>query len=212
MNNILKKLIYLVLILIVTTVVVEFIYRINYIRNIKKNEQIYKSVGYTSGLVSGFVEALFDENGKTPNKIEKLLYKNSIENGTPEQLALLPTTSTVINPESELFWPNHDIYFWWFAEEGAIRHESITHINNKGLISEKDYSLEKKLGIYRIVVIGDELTAATTASKSWPEFLGESGLTKENKKIEVLNFAWPDAGYIEFKKYGLSMPKNINLI
>ena len=42
MNNILKKLIYLVLILIVTTVVVEFTYRINYIRNIKKMNKFTK--------------------------------------------------------------------------------------------------------------------------------------------------------------------------
>jgi hypothetical protein len=173
-------------------------------QKIVEQTDVYKSVGYTSGLVSGFVEALFDENGKTPIELERLIYKNSIENGTPEQLAMLPIASRGKNIESELFTPNNDIYFWWFAKNGKIKHESITHVNNKGLISERNYEIKKRPDTYRVVVLGDELTAATTANKSWPEYLNEANLIKNDKakktKVEVLNFAWPDAGYIEFKK------------
>jgi len=104
-----------------------------------------------------------------------------------------------------LFKENREIGFYWFGRNGRIRHSNVFRLNNFGLISQKTYELMRTPGEYRIVVLGDEMTAATTADVSWPDYLQDllssnSVLLKQlgKTRFSVLNFGWPDAGFAHF--------------
>jgi hypothetical protein len=96
-----------------------------------------------------------------------------------------------------LMKPDHDVTFWWFDGAGNILHEATFHLNNVGLISQNDYSPNPKPGEFRIVVLGDEMTAATTAALQWPDLL-EQDLNRDRVvraqlgTVRVFNFGHPD--------------------
>ena len=105
--------------------------------------------------------------------------------------------------ERGLFKENKDIYFWWFSPDGTILHENRTHLNNIGLISNTDsVEGEKRSGEFRIAVLGDEMTGATTSNISWPDVL-ENHLNKgdENARVfRVYNFGHLDSGIHEWRE------------
>jgi hypothetical protein len=109
---------------------------------------------------------------------------------------------TATDSKIGLFKENREIRFYWFVRNGRIRHSNVFRLNNFGLISQKTYELARRPGEYRIVVLGDELTAATTADVSWPDWLqdrlcSDGSLLKQlgKTRFSVLNFGWPDAGF-----------------
>ncbi|HEY3198812.1 MAG TPA: hypothetical protein VGJ57_12450 [Nitrospirales bacterium] len=94
--------------------------------------------------------------------------------------------------------PNQDVTFWWFDGAGNILHEATFHLNNVGLISRHDYSLDRNAGEFRIVVLGDEMTAATTSAVQWPDLLedelnSDPAVRAQLPAFRVLNFGHPDA-------------------
>jgi hypothetical protein len=106
-----------------------------------------------------------------------------------------------------LFKENRDIGFYWFGRQGTILHATTFHLNNIGLMSRHDYVRERDPWEYRIVVLGDEMTAATTAEASWPDWLQEELNTKSTllqrigrERFSVLNFGWPDAGFSHYAR------------
>ena len=105
--------------------------------------------------------------------------------------------------EKGLFKENFDLKFWWFSPTGEIIHENAVHLNNLGLISKRDSTVKNtNKGYYRIAVLGDEMTGATTSNVSWPdslnEFLNEN--RPDQRYFEVLNFGHLDTGIHEWKK------------
>ena len=99
--------------------------------------------------------------------------------------------------ELGLMKPDQDVTFWWFDGEGRILHEATFHLNNVGLISQKDYDPNPKTGEFRIVVLGDELTAATTSAAHWPDLLedelnGDPVVRANLGTVRVFNFGHPD--------------------
>ncbi len=109
---------------------------------------------------------------------------------------------TATNSKVGLFKENREIGFYWFGRNGRIRHSNVFRLNNFGLISQKTYEFVRRPGEYRIVALGGEMTAATTADVSWPDYLqdllcSDSSLLKQLGKtgFSVLNFGWPDAGF-----------------
>ncbi len=101
-----------------------------------------------------------------------------------------------------LFKEDREIRFYWFVRNGQIRNANVFRLNNLGLISQKRYDLARLPDEYRIVVLGDEMTAATTAEVSWPDWLqdllcADAALLERlgKTRFSVLNFGWPDAGF-----------------
>ena len=101
-----------------------------------------------------------------------------------------------------LFKEDREIRFYWFVRNGQIRHANVFRLNNLGLISQKSYDLARLPDEYRIVVLGDEMTAATTSEVSWPDWLqdllcADAALLERvgKTRFSVLNFGWPDAGF-----------------
>ncbi len=101
-----------------------------------------------------------------------------------------------------LFGENQDTQFWWFDSSGKIVHENTTHCNNVGLVSSRDYSAARGPDEFRIAVLGDEMTAATTANASWPDstehFLNQN--STNNRTYRVFNFGHLDAGLVEYRR------------
>jgi hypothetical protein len=109
---------------------------------------------------------------------------------------------TATDSKVGLFKENREIGFYWFIRHGRVRHSNVFRLNNYGLISQKTYELARSPGEYRIVVLGDEMTAATTAEVSWPDWLQDllcsnAALLKQlgKTRFSVINFGWPDAGF-----------------
>jgi hypothetical protein len=103
-----------------------------------------------------------------------------------------------------LFRPNRDIYFWIFDSHGRPIHQAKFHLNNYGLESIYDDKVEKQSDEFRIVVLGQEQTAATTASVSWPDYLQQ--LIDKTKfhiagknRVTVINFGHLDTGYPQYE-------------
>ena len=98
-----------------------------------------------------------------------------------------------------LFKENTDIFFFWMDEQGNILVEAKSHLNNYGLHDNCDYSLEKQPGEFRIIVLGDELTAATTSSRSWPgilqEVLNSRNGGRNTRTVSVINLGHLDTGF-----------------
>src|SRR5437867_23225 len=111
------------------------------------------------------------------------------------QLRGITKTSSTVG----LFKENTDIFFFWIDEHGNILLEAKSHLNNYGLHDNRDYSLEKRHGEFRIIVLGDELAAATTASRSWPGLLQEVLNSRNRGRIarsfSVINFGHLDTGF-----------------
>lgn len=109
---------------------------------------------------------------------------------------------TATDSKVGLFKENREIGFYWFVRNGRIRHSNVFRLNNYGLISQKPYDLARRPGEYRIVVLGDEMTAATTTEISWPDCLqdllcSDAALLNQlgKTRFSVINFGWPDAGF-----------------
>jgi hypothetical protein len=103
------------------------------------------------------------------------------------------------NHPDGLFRADADMSFYWFRQGGEILHEADFHLNNVGLMSHIDYDLTPRPDEFHIVVLGDEMTAASTGSKSWPDFLQEAmnadaELARKLGPVRVFNFGHPDAG------------------
>ncbi len=120
-----------------------------------------------------------------------------VDNPIDEARGIEPADSKV-----GLFKENRDISFYWFGRNGRVTHANTFRLNNIGLFSHKDYRLERQPGEYRIVVLGDEMTAATTVEVSWPDRLQDllcanAALLRHLRRtqVSVLNFGWPDAGF-----------------
>jgi hypothetical protein len=100
--------------------------------------------------------------------------------------------------------PNTKFAFRLYGISAEKIYEANLSLNNLGLISSRNYKLQKESNEFRILVLGGEQSASTVANISWPDAL-EDKLNKDSnsKKFKVLNFAWPDAGpehYIEYWK------------
>ncbi|MGH6661120.1 MAG: hypothetical protein ACREB6_06250 [Rhodospirillales bacterium] len=104
--------------------------------------------------------------------------------------------------QTGLFKENRDVYFWWFGRDGAVVHENKTHFNNVGLVSRNDHSPTRSADEFRIAVLGDEMTGATTADVSWPDFLEEflNAAPAANRKYRVFNFGHLDTGVHEWRR------------
>ena len=112
-----------------------------------------------------------------------------------------------------LFKENRDIYFWWFSSDGNVIHENVMHTNNVGLISRNDYSVRRQNDEFRIAVLGDEMTGATTARVSWPDFL-ETFLNHEsgaNLNFRVYNFGHLDTGVHEWRHIWEARARNLDV-
>lgn len=196
-----------------TVLILELAFRYDRIDRIVEAQSMYLSAGYTGGLVFSFADLLFDDQGRTPPAIEALLKPHSIENGSAAQLKMYPNPTPSPGAHG-LFLTNRDGYFWWFGRNGEVRQESKFHLNNLGLISQRDFNVERTHPTFRIVVLGDELTAATTANKSWPDHLEDILSTDPDLRklgpIEVVNFGWPDAGFDVFSRVWLGKARDLN--
>ncbi len=164
--------------------------------DIVASQQMHLMAGYSGFMQGGIIDLVAEGRNPAPSPVEALLAKGSMPYEEAKKVDLgLKTPSP-----TGLFKPNDSISFWWFKANGAIRHENTYHLNNHGLISVYDYSIERMKRSFRIAILGDELTAATTADKSWPDHLQEM-LNQDGKTasqlgpVEVINFGWPDAGF-----------------
>jgi len=93
--------------------------------------------------------------------------------------------------------PDQDVSFWWFDGKGNVLHEAVFHTNNVGLMSKNNYDPDLMRGEFRIVVLGDEMTAASTASVQWPDLLenemnGDPSVRARLGTVRVFNFGHPD--------------------
>ena len=132
----------------------------------------------------------------TPKRqLEKIIFSGGGYHHETNQLRGITKPSSSIG----LFKENTDIFFFWIDEQGNILVEAKSHLNNYGLHANNDYSLEKKPGEFRIIVLGDELTAATTASRSWPgilqEVLNSRSGGRSARSVSVINFGHLDTGF-----------------
>jgi len=101
-----------------------------------------------------------------------------------------------------LFKQNRTIDYWVYNAAGDLIHHSTSHMNNVGLLSPRDYLLDREPGEFRICVIGDEQTTSTLDEISWPDlledYLNEDFAFLEGmnaSKCKVFNFGWPDSGF-----------------
>ncbi|HEY3198790.1 MAG TPA: hypothetical protein VGJ57_12340 [Nitrospirales bacterium] len=201
-----------VMVVLAATLIAELAFRYVRIAQIVEAQSMYRSVGYTGGLVFSFADLLFDDQGRTPPHIEALRAPHSIESGSAEQLQAYP--NSIPSPGAHgLFLTNRDGFFWWFERNGAIKQESRFHLNNLGLISVNDFKVKRAHPTFRIVVLGDELTAATTANKSWPDHLQDI-LNRDPElhkigPIEVINFGWPDADFDTFSRVWIDKARGL---
>jgi len=93
--------------------------------------------------------------------------------------------------------PDQDVSFWWFDGMGNVLHEATFHTNNVGLMSKNAYNPDPKPGEFRIVVLGDEMTAASTAAIQWPDLLesemnSDPAVRAQLGTVRVFNFGHPD--------------------
>lgn len=100
--------------------------------------------------------------------------------------------------------PNSKIFFRFYGPEKKMLLSADIQLNNIGLMSFRDYKINRDNREFRIVILGGEQSASSISSVSWPDYLEEL-LNKHRKYADpiykVLNFAWPDAGpekYIEY--------------
>lgn len=114
------------------------------------------------------------------------------------------------------FFRSNDPHTGWYLKpnvEGIYRKscfESLVKINSQGF-RDVEHSLAKPEGVYRVVVLGDSMTAALqvnveeTFSKVLERFLNEAEL---GKRFEVLNLGMysfgTDQEYLSLKYYGLA--------
>jgi hypothetical protein len=106
-----------------------------------------------------------------------------------------------------LFKQNRNIDYWLYNAAGDLIHHSTSRMNNVGLLSPRDYRLDREAGEFRICVIGDEQTASTLDEISWPDLLEDylnedyAFLERMNAlKCKVFNFGWPDSGFPVWEK------------
>lgn len=114
-------------------------------------------------------------------------------------------------PSSELglFAENVSEHFWYLDHNGKILHEANYRTNNLGLHSRKKYVLKKDKDEYRVLVLGAEQSAATTASFSWPDYLQDeaskspamkASLRRLGKKsLSVINFGQLDTSFQHYE-------------
>ena len=106
------------------------------------------------------------------------------------------------NSEIGIFKENRDITLAYLGFRGEVAKRVDFHLNNVGLISSRDIEIERTGPEFRIVVLGNEQTAPTTATRPWPEIMHDL-LNKDHefirkiggRKINVINYGWPDAGF-----------------
>jgi hypothetical protein len=101
---------------------------------------------------------------------------------------------------------DQDVTFWWFDGTGNIVHEATFHLNNVGLISRNNYDPSPKPREFRIVVLGDEMTAATTAAVQWPDLLedelnSDPAVRAQLGTVRVFNFGHPDASVAQMATF-----------
>jgi len=116
------------------------------------------------------------------------------------------------------FWQPHPSLGWSLIpnKEGLWENQefsNIVRINSAGF-RDREYSLEKPAGVFRIIVLGDSMTEGLqvpleqTFSKVLEALLNEQALKSSNpeKKFEVLNFGIAAFGtgqeYLLLKEYG----------
>jgi hypothetical protein len=108
--------------------------------------------------------------------------------------------------------PHKQISFRLYGKDAKLLLTSDLRLNNLGLFSDREYDFAKRRGEYRIVVIGQELTASSVANRSWPDFLEDElnaveGLKAFHRTFKVFNVGWPDAGFAHYEQYWNSIGK-----
>jgi hypothetical protein len=106
-----------------------------------------------------------------------------------------------------LFKENREIFHWLYSSDGKMLHRSALHLNNVGLFSRRDYRVERKAGEFRVAVMGDEQTASTLDTVSWPDLLQDQLNTDDDlsgafpdRYFTVWNFGWPDSGFAVWER------------
>lgn len=101
-----------------------------------------------------------------------------------------------VDPELKYYWefnPNDQVTdkpYW-------LKEMVVYSINADGLNDINDYPLEKELGTFRIITLGDSFTYGhyVNTSKNWTELLekrlNESPFSCQTKKIEIINLGMP---------------------
>lgn len=123
---------------------------------------------------------------------------------TPGVFDKLLGTQTEISSVG-FFKENRDFLLTAFGYEAEVVRQTRFRTNNCGLLSPRDYVVERGPNEFRIVIIGDEQTAGTTAEICWPDLL-ENELNDDRHFVEqvgckafrVFNLGWPDAGLTHF--------------
>ncbi|MGH6660159.1 MAG: hypothetical protein ACREB6_01345, partial [Rhodospirillales bacterium] len=104
-----------------------------------------------------------------------------------------------------LFKADRTITLAYVGKGGEAIRKADFRLNNVGLFSRNDYRVERGKSEFRIVVLGNEQTAPTTAARPWPDVLNEllagddqfAALTGGRTPV-VVNFGWPDAGFLHY--------------
>ena len=104
-----------------------------------------------------------------------------------------------------LFKENRDVTLAYFGKGGRAIQSTTYRLNNVGLISQNDYAVARGPSEFRIVVLGGEQTAPTTAANPWPDKVqeilaadGEFQSLTGGRTPKVINFGWPDAGLLHY--------------
>lgn len=119
----------------------------------------------------------------------------------------------VPSSQKGLFKENRDIYFWCFDTHGTVISENVFHQNNFGLVSRRDCTAVREADEFRIAVLGDEMTAATTSNLSWPDSLEDflNGAGGTTGKFRVLNFGHLDTGTSEWREIWEKRASNFDI-
>ena len=101
-----------------------------------------------------------------------------------------------------LYFPNLDIPYRHFSAAHDLSFQSRIRTNNLGYRAERDWTLDKPAGEFRIAVLGDSMTAALMSDRAWTD-VAENALNADLallahlgvQYISVLNFGVVGAGF-----------------
>lgn len=85
-----------------------------------------------------------------------------------------------------IFVPDLDIPYRHFGADNRLLFESRIRTNNLGYRAERNWSIQKAPGEFRIAVIGDSMTAGVMSDQAWTETT-ERALNASPRFLQVLN-------------------------